>query len=210
MRDAVLVQVGTGDGWEGVLRLLEPHHAAYCERHGFDWWPVTERAVEDRHPLWEKPAAICRALEAGYGLVVLLDADCLIVRPEVDLRTALRWGDLGMCAHQLPWMDFHLNSGAVWVRNTERAREFYDQVWAFPHLTDWDACSRPLGAREGEQHSMNRVLERRDYDLLEILPARWHSAEHINPTREPVIRAWHGVGGICDRKRLIGETLESL
>ena len=209
MPDACFIQVGTG-GWNAALDVAEPHHAAYCAQHGMEWRPVRELLQTERHPIWCKVWAIRQALAEGFPWVFCLDGDALVVDTATDLRSALTYGDLGLSWHVLSWMPLNLNTGVSYVRNTPRMREFYERVAAFPHVADWDASPHPLGARDGEQHSVVRVLQETGFDALQILHQRWNYLEGAMPPCQPVVKAWHGVGGICDRKAAMAAELERM
>lgn len=205
----MLIQVGTG-AWRPVLDLVTPHHTEYARRHNMEFRPVGEALQRERHPIWDKVVAIREALQGGYDFVVALDADALVVRPEVDPRLALRWGELGFVCHQHPHQPFHANAGATYLKSTAAVRDFYEAVWDFPYRDDWDAAAVRLGTRDGEQHSVNRVLERTGWARAEILHAHWNSTPGINDTPAPIVRAWHGIDGIGERQQYMAAELARL
>ncbi len=177
MRDAVLLQAGS-NLHRPLLEWSEPRHRAYCERWGFDYRPEYEPQQTERHPVWDKVLLIQAALRAGYRTVVWLDADALIVDPATDLRTALRW-DLGLVDH--PGPPYHLNAGAIYLRNEPWLHELFGRVWDLQREHPWQ-----------EQQILNELLEARNWSGVEVLHARWNSTIGVNETPRAVVQAWHG------------------
>lgn len=177
MRDAVLVQAGSNQH-RPLLEFAFPRHAEYCARWGFDYRAEYEPQQTERHPVWDKIVLLRAALEAGYPYVVWLDADALIVDPTTDLRLALRW-DLGMCDH--PGPPYHLNAGAIYLRNEPWVRELFQRVWELHREHPWQ-----------EQQVLNELLEARRWAGVEVLHARWNSTVGVNEVAAAVVRAWHG------------------
>jgi hypothetical protein len=139
-----------------------------------------------RAPAWDKIVLIQMQLAAGYDLVIWLDADTVVVRPEIDLRTALSEGaPIGMCKHPLPWgaQPWHWNSGVIFVRNTKAARWFFDEAWRTDRLAHpWH-----------EQARINELAEQHPH-LIQEIGAEWNCTRGMTFARHPIVCAWHGRG----------------
>jgi ADP-heptose:LPS heptosyltransferase len=181
----ILIQQASGFHTQ-MLDLSSELHATYAARHDLTFWSVRGNVEFERSPEWNKILLIRMALWAGFELVVWLDADTLIVRPEVDVRTALLDGPpIGMCRHPLPLGDqsWHYDSGVIFVRNTKLARVCFDNIWpAEPVEHSWQ-----------EQVRLNELNEKYP-NALQPVDDQWNSTQRVNPTPNPVIRAWHGKG----------------
>jgi ADP-heptose:LPS heptosyltransferase len=189
-RGALLIQQAAGPHMQ-MLEATAGWHNDYAVRHGFEFWSVRGHVQTERPAHWDKIILLQRALAQGYELVVWLDADTLIVRPEVDLREALPADGppIGMCRHPMhfreqPW---HFNSGVMIVRNTPLARAFFQNVWqAGPNNTAWQ-----------EQIAINE-LSQRTPGAVQRISDRWNCTLDATDHPDPVIRAWHGLrmGGL--------------
>jgi ADP-heptose:LPS heptosyltransferase len=181
-----LVQQATGVCLE-MLNLSHDLYNAYAARHGLTYCCVRGPVQSQRHPFWNKIRLIQMMLAAGFEFVVWLDADTLVVRPEVDIRSALRDGaPIAMCRNPLPWRDqpWHYNAGVIMVRNTGAARWFFDEVWRAGHVENhaWQ-----------EQARINELTQKHE-NLVQRLDDKWNCTKGVNPTHDPVILAWHGQG----------------
>jgi ADP-heptose:LPS heptosyltransferase len=182
----VLIQQASGVHLE-MLKLTHDLHNAYAVRHGLTYCCVRGPVQSDRHPFWDKIRLIQMMLATGFEFVVWLDADTLVVRPEIDVRTALRDGpSIGMCQNPLPWGDqpWHYNAGVIMVRNTGTARWFFDEVWRAGQVDHhpWH-----------EQAKINE-LTHKNKNLVQPLHNKWNCTKGVNTTPRPIIMAWHGQG----------------
>lgn len=223
MSKAVVVQFGTGDCAE-MLRISGPAHAAYCARHGFDFRSIMTRQVPQRRPEWEKVHAIGAALQAGYELVIWLDADTLIVDPDADLREAIPEG-CDLAARKLL---YHLlgrsiqqfgplfNFGVVILRNTPASKRFLEELWEAGPITkqrcvdkdgrNWTDAYTVLReeARANWILQGNRAADAGELPIVHELEARFNSFTEYQDER-PVVMAWHGMQRETTRKRMIAE-----
>jgi len=171
-----------------MLELTSRHHAAYCAKHGLVYWPVIGDVQFSRPPHWNKIVLIRHALACGFDLVVWLDADTLIVRDDVDVRTALGDGPpLGMARHPISESsstDGHSNSGVMILRNTPRVQEFFHEVWT----------AGPLSNHPWMEQARIHDRLKNFPGLLQRLDDRWNSTFEVNESSAPVIKAWHGLG----------------
>lgn len=182
----VLVQQASGVHLQ-MLSLSYDLHNSFAARHALTFCCVRGSVQFNRPPAWDKIRLIQMMLAAGSEFVVWLDADTLVVRPEIDVRTALRDGSpIGMCRNPLPWADqpWHYNSGVIFVRNTADARWFFDEVWRAGHVDHhpWQ-----------EQARINQLTQQHA-NLVQRLDDEWNCTNGVNSTRDPIIRAWHGQG----------------
>jgi ADP-heptose:LPS heptosyltransferase len=182
---AVVIQQASGI-YTRMLDLTGDRHSTYAAKHDLTFWSVRGDVQFDRPPVWNKVLLIQMALRAGFEFVVWLDADTLIVRPEVDVRAALPYGPpIGMCRNPLPLgnQPWHYNAGVIFVRNTTESRAFFDAVWnGGPVAHPWQ-----------EQARMNE-LSHKFTDTIQPVDGRWNSTKGVNPAPDPVILAWHGQG----------------
>jgi hypothetical protein len=182
----VLVQQASGVHLQ-MLSITQQLHDTYATRHSLTFCCIRGRVQSDRPPAWDKIRLIQMMLASGAELVVWLDADTLIVRPEVDVRTALQDGaPIGMCRNPAPWEDqlWHYNSGLIVVRNARAARWFFDEVWRIG----------PVGNHPWQEQARINELARQHANFVQRLDDKWNCTKGVNPVRNPIIRAWHGQG----------------
>jgi ADP-heptose:LPS heptosyltransferase len=180
----VLIQQGSGQHLQ-MLNISYQLHSSYAARHALNYCCVRGSIQSVLPPFWDKIRLIQMMLAAGSELVVWLDADTLVVRPEVDVRSALPDGaPIGMCRNPLPWEDqpWHYNSGVMIIRNSGQARWFFDEVWR----------AGPLDRHPWQEQARINELASKHPDLVQQLEDKWNSTEGVNPVRDPIIRAWHG------------------
>lgn len=165
--------------------LCYERHRAYCNAHSFVFvnWRGKVLNKPNRGPTYCRLALIQFALEQGFEYVVCLDADALIVRPEVDFREAMpKEKNFGMVHHPGPWegRPWHWNCGVMVVRpgaehiirKTIKHGNIEGQCW-------------------NEQGRINRFANAEPWHFYQ-LHEKWNSAEHVNPCPRPVVKAWHG------------------
>ena len=157
-----------------LLEMCEARHQRYCRQHGWNY-VVSRQAAKG----WARFSLILEAMdEAAAGeCVVWLDSDSLIVRPDVDLSDALRGGfDMGMTSYMN-----HLNTAAIYVRNTPMAKAFIErcldaafsvpetQVSFFVEGLVQDASVRRLGPEWDDWYGAGGTRE-----------------------QDTIVRSWHG------------------
>lgn len=166
--------------------LCYERHRAYCNAHSFAFcnWRGKVLNRPDRGPTYCRLPLMQFALEMGYDYVVCIDADALIVRPEVDFRSAMPADKaFGMAQHPKPWEDrqWHWNCGVMVVR-----------PGALKTIKDTIRMGNLKNSYWNEQGRINRIAQDEPW-LFHKLDNKWNSAEHINPCPSPVVKAWHGL-----------------
>lgn len=196
--------VPTHGPFDEALDWLKPIHGTYCRKWGFDYVANSQKVIElyqeeDKAKFshaWDKIILIDQALEAGYEYIFWIDHDCVIVDFNADLRDAFDDAakDIMMCVHPgFPQggLPSHFNAGVMAVRNSERTKEFFQEV----------INNRYSGPPWFEQDVMNALF--RDFkwmDIVGVMGDRYNSTPNANqvPIEQTVIAAFHGVGGYHD------------
>lgn len=188
----VLIQQGSGAVCEAMLDVTYERHKAYCQRHGFAFvnWRGRVLNSPDRGPSWCR-LDLLRFSLLRFDLVVVLDADTLIVDRDADFREALpENAQIGMVRHPRAWEGraWHWNCGVIVARAGFGNSEFWGRVITAGKVPDqiWNEQSRL------NQISLNQVRAGEPEPFYEM-QARWNSAAHINPCPDPVVKAWHGL-----------------
>lgn len=141
---------------------------------------------EGRRAVWGKIVAVRKWLEQAHEgeTALLLDADAVLMRAILDGEFP-EPAELGMvmARHEdLRW----LNSGVMFLRNSERLRDFFQFVWKLGPQPARAGC--PEG---GDQGAINHVLCSFGLNMA-IMPNRYN-AYTFAPCDAPVIAAFHGM-----------------
>lgn len=192
-QETILIQAASGEH-KKLLNLTREAHQSYCERHRIEYRPCFFKDGLDRHPMWEKVDLIAEALREGYGKVIWLDADTLIVDQSVDISEGVPDRNIGATFHRLDWDELgvgdlcydHFCCGALYVPNTEAVREFVQAWWETPDDDHpWH-----------DQHAFNKLLERLDEDVTDVpvsvIDYKWNSIVPYFVADDLVVKAWHG------------------
>ena len=144
----ILIQLATGSHQE-LTELTRAHHQAYAHQHDLEFLCADHNPAAPKRPGWGKIALILDALRQGFGRIVWLDADAVIVDPTIDLSRLIDAG-VGMVRH--PNYDgngHHWNSGVIVAINQPITRSFLEAVYAEPEndnawmeqlaITNWPA-----------------------------------------------------------------------
>lgn len=199
MQDSVLINMCNSSGeFFDSMRLTYQRHATYAIVHQMDYWHI----LGDMHPDklrggWDKIAIIQKALDAGYKYVFWVDADACIVDQAADLRDAFTGaGDIGACIHDANGIPRHYNVGVLFIRNTDKVREFVQDWWfSYPGSPQWM-----------EQGAFNDLLASEKYKgLLFRMDDKYNATVNVNMAPKPVIIGWHGVRPLTRRFEMMKE-----
>jgi hypothetical protein len=201
MSDRIIIQSGD----EGVARYLDasqPFHQAYAKRCGADYWRFDGRWHPDVHPAWNRLPMALRALTLGYERVLWLDADTLVVQPDVNVfdrvpsdsvfsmrRTA--GGFYWPLDGPDQWEGY--NDGVLMVNDVWDADTTVNELWArafdkpLPHhaptLWELNVLLDYAKANDGNPACVKEMDER----------FNWQPFADAAPENEAVIKAWHGM-----------------
>lgn len=189
----ILFQHACGEPWQSLLAISAPWHKQYAARHGMEYvldYSLVERHGFDMSSMSVLAAVKCLNEMADSDILILLDTDALIVKPEVDLRTARPlYADIALCGGP-HWT----NSGMTVIFNSALSRTFYRRVLALGPIT---ASNEQIDGRIQSER------------LVSTCPAQvaiigdkwnWYDSYGAGPCRTPdcpredaVVLAWHGV-----------------
>ena len=192
MRDAILLQQAYTPDIEhsgffyDMLRITMQRHAAYTRAWKMDFQLYFGDYVPDMDVMtgaWHKVVMIRDALAKGYEYVFWLDTDAAICDFNVDLRSAFTGeGDIGACEHDANGIPAHLNVGVLFVRNSDKTREFVDE---------WLA-TYPGDDRWFEQGSFNDLVKKHQGVVFKM-DDRFNATVNVNEVNRPVVKGWHGL-----------------
>jgi hypothetical protein len=195
LNKSVLVQLAT-DHYLELLDITRRHHRECARKHGLDYWCVEGAPVRDKRAAWGKAPLVLAATALGYESVVWLDADAVIVRPEVDLANLACHG-VAMVRHPNPehWeTKFHWNSGFF----VSRANVATQRLW---RLVDE---SPENDSPWMEQFAINNLAETAEFGpLFQPLDLQFNCVPDVVPADNPVIVAGHGLPFLRRREILI-------
>ena len=204
------VITGYDEGFTPVAELTVPAMRRYADRHGFAF-SVTHFTPGERAPAWSKIPAIKAALARGSDPVVWIDADALIVRQHVDVRSALSPDrDLFVVRESAPVS--YANTGFVVVRNTPWSMQLLDRIWQSqlsPEHVWWDQAAflHLIGERavleRGEPDCPNHEL----LSHIGWLDERWNYTMFWAPVRAPFIRHYAAMPNEARRALIRFDTL---
>jgi hypothetical protein len=122
----VLCSIGHG-AHAPLLALSRPTFERYAERHGYAL-EIRDEVDPSRPAAWSKIALLLE-LVPNYELLVWIDADALVVDPELDIADALPTGrELGLVRHRRGGQ-LVPNTGVMVLRGGLFAQELLGQVW---------------------------------------------------------------------------------
>jgi hypothetical protein len=163
---------------------------------------------------WLKIEAIRAALEDGFDFILWMDVDAIVLRNDVDVRTAAVDGaDLHMAWHgpntsEIMATDFvpHFNSGIMLIRATDWSRAFFKQVWEIGqlrhpwfdqatilHALGFDEC---LGLGPDRPGEPNR-------SRLARLDTAWNSIPGLATVPDPIIHHYAGISNPSTRLKMV-------
>jgi hypothetical protein len=113
-----------------------PTYEAYAARHGYDIVIATELLDRDRPPAWNK-LELARRLLPDCDELLWIDADICFVDISVDLADEVPADrDLALRVAFDDGRERGMNTGLCWVRSTDWAKGFLDEVWDATQFID--------------------------------------------------------------------------
>lgn len=184
--DAILVQAACGQ-WQKLLHLTYPVHSQYCQRWGMDFLPLHGSLLPPNYGKreeWFNAYTIRTAYAAGYEKVIWLDADCLIVNPEVNLRVMCPANRIGAVWHEFESVEppyySHWNVGALGLGRGEATEAFLEAWWA----------EDDEGHPWSNQHAFNKA-SLKQFSIVEI-DRKFNATEYFPSKEDPVVLHWAG------------------
>jgi galactosyl transferase GMA12/MNN10 family len=181
-----------------------PRMQALAQAHGYEVRAI-HRDDWERPRGWIKIEAIHAALDSDFDFLFWIDVDAIILRSDVDVRTAaVDHADLHMVWHgpdtaRIEAENFvpHFNSGVMLIRVTDWSRHFFSRVWevgqlshhwfdqpTILHLLGYDSC---IGFGPDRPDEPNR-------SRLARLDAAWNSIPGVATAPEAIIHHYAGAG----------------
>ncbi len=160
LNKSVLVQLAT-DAYLELLDITRLHHRECARQQGLDYWCVEGAPVRGKRAAWGKAPLVLAAMALGYESVIWLDADAVIVRPEIDLVTLAPRG-VAMVQHPNPehWETrSHWNSGFFVSRADTATERLWRLVDETPEMTarGWNSPRSMIWPkRQSSRHYFNR------------------------------------------------------
>jgi nucleotide-diphospho-sugar transferase len=219
MKPTVCLVTAYDQAYAACAALTVPRMRAFSTLHGYELRALRREACA-RPGGWIKIEPILEALEDDFDFVFWMDADALIIRRDVDVRTAAIDGaDLMMVWHgpdtaELLEPNFipHFNSGVMLIRSSDWSREFFARVWEtgqLPHTwRDQAAMLRLLGY----DNILGLGPERPDEpnrSQIARLATVWNAIPGVAMVPDPIVHHFAG-RPLDDRLRLLHETAKSL
>lgn len=136
--------------------------AGYCAKHGYKCICHKKALLTEAPASWSKIPAVLKAFQTGADWVFWLDADAIILNPEIKLESFTNSGKDIILTADLRG----LQAGAMLLRNCEFSKIFLGEVWE--RLEECD------GAGHSEQTAIRELFAARAgaRGRFEILSAR--------------------------------------
>jgi hypothetical protein len=207
----VLASLGVGEHVE-LLDLAAHSLRPYASRHGYDLCLEKSELDPSRPAPWSKLLLIQRLL-SDYSSVVLIDADAVVMRHDVDIVDLLpNSAQFAMVAHKTPEGDEILNTGVMVIRRSRMSRRLIADAYSLEHLVHhkwWEnaAVLEAMGYTTEAPVTLTKPTRYRR--RLHLLPTEWNFIPGLSegPAR---IRHYAGftqeerVAGITSDLRSIG------
>lgn len=176
---SLLVQMATGEHLY-LLSLTRDHHRRYAERHGMDYWCIAGNPTGGKRASWGKIPLLLAGISLGYESVIWLDADAVIVRPEINLGELGR-GGIGMVRHPNPE---HWNAGFIVAHATPLVERLLQRIDASPENDSaWM-----------EQVVVNELSRNPEFaGIFRSLDLKFNTVPGVFDVQSPVIVAGHGL-----------------
>jgi hypothetical protein len=208
MNSTVCLLTAYSTSYSALASLSIPHIKEYADGQGYEFRAIHRDDCE-RKGGWIKIEPIRATLKAGFDFVFWMDVDTLVIRNDVDIRTAVEpeadlhmaWHDQGPIRNGDP---AHFNTGIMLIRSSEWAQNFFARVWDIGqiqhkwtdqatvlHLLGYDDILK-LGAARPDEPSRAHIA---------TLDTAWNSIIGIEMADDPII---HHYAGIADPEVRLG------
>lgn len=196
-----------------LAEITVPRMKTYAGTHGYDHRFVFSDAWS-RPRNWLKIEALRAVLAEDFNLVLWMDVDAIILRHDIDIRTALvESASLHMAWHgpetvEILAPDFipHFNSGVMLIKVNDWSRDFFRRVWETGqlshHWSDQATILHLLGHDEclGLGPQRPQVPDRAH---LARLDAAWNSIPGLAMAPDPIVHHYAGLGHPATRLRIL-------
>jgi hypothetical protein len=155
-----------------MAELTNPSKRAYCERWGYDFACVEGTLDPDRPPAWSKVLLVRRLLDQ-YDWVFWLDADALIMNPDVALESLLDPRYSLILVKQPgpdPFGNLHLNTGSFFARSDEWSKGLMDDLYRQSQFID-----HPCWEQEAFMHLYRHRPDVRERVKVEVDARKFNS-----------------------------------
>jgi galactosyl transferase GMA12/MNN10 family len=211
-RARILLLTAYDAGFVDIASLSIPRMMRYAKRHNLSFRAVTDSASE-RPGSWIKVPPIRAALNEKFDYVWWIDADALLLRDDIDIRSAiiptadllLSWlGPETTDWHGPPELPGHFNAGVMLIRVGSWARDFLKLIWEETNSHQWaDQASilHHLGYDNLLGLGVENPLSVHRKHLGYLDPA-WNSVPGVAMTEDPIVYHYAGLPN-RDRVRLM-------
>ena len=132
------------ESMQSVTDLTIPSHIEFATTNN---WHQDAVLVEPDNCLWEKMQLICDYLNKDFDTVLWVDADAMITNPKLQIDWIL---DKNKNADVFLTADINgLNAGIMYIRNTNRAKQFFYSCTNYGKTLYSD---RPNGEQQAIRH----------------------------------------------------------
>jgi Nucleotide-diphospho-sugar transferase len=190
-----------------------PRMQALADAHGYQRRSIHGDSWK-RPRGWMKIEVIRTAIEDNFDFVLWMDVDAVVLRNDIDVRTAaVNDADLHLAWHgpetsEIMAADFvpHFNSGVMLIRVNDWSRAFFKQVWetgqlrhpwfdqaTILHALGYDDC---LGLGPDRPNEPNR-------SRLARLDTAWNSIPGLAIAPDPIVHHYAGISNPSTRLRLV-------
>jgi hypothetical protein len=180
-----------------IAVLTLPRMKALADANGYEFRAVTREDCE-RPAGWIKIEPILDALAADFDFVFWLDADAVVLRSDMDVRTAVSGAkDLYMCWHEPRAFPAHFNTGVMLIRTSEWSRAFFSEVWERGPVTDVFRDQGTILHQLGYNEAIGLGSDRHDHparDHIGLLDSAWNTIPGTAGVPDPIIH--HYAAGV--------------
>jgi hypothetical protein len=126
----------------------------YAAMHDYEIHVTDCRSVSDRAKHWGKVTAVIEALET-CDQVLYLDADCMVVNPELQFESLLTGHHDVILSRDSRW---NINTGAMII--TSHARDILEDWWNVPNVDADTAFTWPVDELAFNRHVYPKYRDR--------------------------------------------------